>query len=93
MQMKRYRPKIFTRDDQVTPQNPTWRGHFISYDCKRPCYALQLKQALEERGVIVDNRKNLLRIGFGLYHDKGDVDALVAHLCALEEIVLIPRKE
>lgn len=35
-------------------------------------------EALRTRGVITDLRGDILRIGFGLYHDASDVDALAA---------------
>lgn len=37
---------------------------------------------LESRGVITDLRGDVLRIGFALYHDQGDVDALVQRIRA-----------
>lgn len=56
------------------------RGHFLTF--RRPD-AGALRHRLEERGVIVDHRDDRLRIGFGVYHDEGDVDRLCAELDAL----------
>lgn len=42
--------------------------------------AARWAEALIERNVIVDVRADILRIGFGLYQDVADVDALVEHL-------------
>ena len=39
-----------------------------------------LYAALDAKGVVTDLRGDVLRIGFALYHDDGDVDALVAIL-------------
>lgn len=42
--------------------------------------APQLYEALKDRGVHTDLRGDVLRIGFGLYHDSEDVDLLLAVL-------------
>lgn len=71
---------IFNSQKLITPRDSERRGHFLSYDCAHPSLAVRTKGELCSRGVIVDTRGALLRIGFGLYHDEGDVDALVDHL-------------
>lgn len=45
--------------------------------------AAALHGALEARDVITDLRGDVLRIGFALYHDAGDVAALLGHLLAI----------
>ncbi|HLS13139.1 MAG TPA: aminotransferase class V-fold PLP-dependent enzyme [Beutenbergiaceae bacterium] len=50
------------------------RGHFLTY---RTAQAGQITSELAGRGVIVDHRGDLLRIGFGVYHELNDVEALV----------------
>jgi selenocysteine lyase/cysteine desulfurase len=42
--------------------------------------AAALHDALKLRGVITDVRGDVLRIGFGLYHDEGDVDRLLEEI-------------
>lgn len=42
--------------------------------------AAQLHAGLEREGVVTDRRGDVLRIGFALYHDAADVDALLAVL-------------
>jgi selenocysteine lyase/cysteine desulfurase len=41
-----------------------------------------LHAMLDQRGVVTDLRGDVLRIGFGLYQDDADVDALLAILSA-----------
>lgn len=43
--------------------------------------------ALMARGVVTDVRGDVLRIGFGLYHDGKDIDRLLDHLSALHDRV------
>lgn len=53
------------------------RGHFLTF---RTAAAGDVSDHLRQRDVITDYRRDRLRIGFGIYHDPGDVDALVAVL-------------
>jgi len=53
------------------------RGHFLTF---RLPDAAGLAAALHAAGVIVDHRHDRLRIGFGLYHDDGDIDELLRRL-------------
>ena len=50
------------------------RGHFL---CFRLPNAGEAHVRLRARGVITDYRRDRLRLGFGVYHDPGDVDALL----------------
>lgn len=56
------------------------RGHFLTF--RRPT-AGEVRRRLAERGVVVDHRDDRLRIGFGVYHEAGDVDRLCDELAAL----------
>ena len=56
------------------------RGRFLTF---RTSEASRLERELGSRNIIVDHRADRLRIGFGIYQDKGDVERLVA---ALKEI-------
>lgn len=49
------------------------RGRFLAF---AGTDAVQLGMALREEGILVDARGDLLRIGFGIYHDAEDVAAL-----------------
>lgn len=49
------------------------RARFLAFEGPD---AMKLAKALRETGVIVDARNDLLRIGFGIYHDFDDVTAL-----------------
>ena len=39
--------------------------------------ARELHDRLDAAGVVTDRRGDRLRIGFGIYHDEGDVDTLL----------------
>jgi selenocysteine lyase/cysteine desulfurase len=66
---------------QVIEPDPDRRGRFIALRTPR---ASAIDQALKERGVIVDHRGDILRIGFGIYQDESDVARLVATLAQLQ---------
>ena len=53
------------------------RGHFLTF---RLPDAAAVHAALHAAGVIADHRDDRLRVGFGLYHDDGDVDELLRRL-------------
>jgi selenocysteine lyase/cysteine desulfurase len=55
-------------------------ARFLAY--KGPT-APEIHAALESRNVVTDVRGDVLRIGFGLYQDVGDVDRLIAVLAAI----------
>jgi selenocysteine lyase/cysteine desulfurase len=63
----------------VTPRSLEAQGHFLTF---RLAEAAALASRLEERGVLVDVRGDRLRLGFGIYHDEGDVDQLLERLGA-----------
>jgi kynureninase len=68
--------------DLVPPGDPSTgtageRGHFLTF---RLPDAAAVQVALHAAGVITDHRDDRLRIGFGLYHDAGDVDELLHRL-------------
>jgi kynureninase len=58
----------------LTPESNIERGNFLTF---RSDIAKDHYTALHERNVITDYRGDRLRIGFGIYHDEGDVEALV----------------
>ena len=65
----------------LLPGGPTApRGHFL---CFREPRAEALHDALAERGVWTDWRRDRLRFGFALYHEPADVKALGQHLGAV----------
>jgi kynureninase len=63
------------------PEEVGDRGHFLTF---RLPAAGAVHAALHAVGVIADHRDDRLRIGFGLYHDAGDVDELVRRLTTVE---------
>lgn len=43
-------------------------GHFFTFDCTTAQQAEKLQEELNARGVLCDRRKQLLRLGFAMYH-------------------------
>lgn len=66
--------------DLVQPAQAS-RGRFLSFRTSR---AGLIDARLRERNVIVDHRADLLRIGFSIYQDASDVDALLKTLAELD---------
>jgi selenocysteine lyase/cysteine desulfurase len=56
------------------------RGNFLTFEIDD---AARVQQRLAAAKVVTDHRGSRLRIGFGLYHTAGDVDALLARLQVL----------
>lgn len=56
------------------------QGHFLTYEAESTQKALELRQELSRRGVIIDTRAERLRFGFGLYQDSTDVEELTRRL-------------
>lgn len=61
----------------LTPLNPPGDGPQARFLAYRGRDAAALQARLAERKVVTDVRGDVLRIGFGLYHDEEDVDRLV----------------
>jgi selenocysteine lyase/cysteine desulfurase len=61
----------------VPPPAIRARGNFLTF---RLPGAAELQRRLLARNVVVDVRGDRLRIGFGIYHDREDVEALVRRL-------------
>lgn len=61
----------------MTPTATKVRGHFLTFETPQ---AETLYNDLLKRKVTTDYRGTRLRFGFGLYHDRGDVDRLIAAL-------------
>jgi selenocysteine lyase/cysteine desulfurase len=56
------------------------RGHFLTFQTPD---AAQMQQRLADHRVITDHRGDRLRFGFGIYHDRTDVEALGQRLARL----------
>jgi selenocysteine lyase/cysteine desulfurase len=65
---------------ELIPPEGTTRGNFLTF---RNEAAEQLYHRLHEMKVITDHRRDRLRIGFGVYHDLGDVERLVTAIRSL----------
>lgn len=64
------------------------RGHFLTFRLRD---AAGVHAALRRRGVVADHRGDRLRLGFGLYHDRRDVEDLCTRLAGLD-LPPAPRK-
>ena len=62
---------------QLLPPEPHPRGSFLTF---RHPQAAALQGQLRAANVITDVRGDRIRIGFGLYHDRGDVDELLRRI-------------
>jgi selenocysteine lyase/cysteine desulfurase len=60
--------------------NPLTEGPHARFLAFRSPDAQRWYERLKAKNVITDVRGQVLRIGFGIYQDDGDVDALVSHL-------------
>ncbi|MEX0864711.1 MAG: aminotransferase class V-fold PLP-dependent enzyme [Acidimicrobiia bacterium] len=65
---------------RLLPPDPLPRGNFLTFETDR---AADICDALHQRKVTTDYRRDRLRIGFGIYHDEVDVDRLLEILEAL----------
>jgi kynureninase len=64
--------------DLIVPAGSPNRGNFLAY---RSGHAAAQQARLAEAGIITDVRGDVLRIGFGLYHDPDDVPEMAGRLC------------
>lgn len=63
--------------DLVVPLSCPDRGQFLCFELER---AAALAAELAARNIVVDVRGDRLRVGFGLYHDRQDVEAAIERL-------------
>jgi selenocysteine lyase/cysteine desulfurase len=68
-----------TGDALIVPARVPDRGNFLAY---RSPWAAAQQARLEAAGIVTDVRGDVLRIGFGLYHDPADVPAIAARVRA-----------
>jgi selenocysteine lyase/cysteine desulfurase len=61
------------RSDLIVPHDAPDRGNFLAY---RSPGAARQQAALDGAGIVTDVRGDVLRIGFGLYHDPADLPAI-----------------
>ena len=61
----------------IVPDGSPNRGNFLAY---RSDFAAAQQKRLEAAGIVTDVRGDVLRIGFGLYHDPDDVPAVAARI-------------
>ncbi len=73
--------------DQLTAKRLVYatgrtHGHFLTFELDSPETTAAWAHSLARKAIQVDYRGNRLRFGLGLYHDRGDIDALFARLTA-----------
>ncbi len=64
----------------LVPTPSAQTGNFLTFQSER---AAELYRSLHDRKVVTDYRRDRLRIGFGVYHDRNDVAQLVESIDAL----------
>jgi len=69
---------------EATVVNPLGAGPSARFLALRHADANAWKQALADKGVVVDVRDDVLRVGLSIYHDEGDVAAFCAACRELE---------
>ncbi len=67
------------RGDLIVPDDAAERGNFLAY---RSVHAAGQQAALAKAGIVTDVRGDVLRIGFGLYHDPADLGTMVGRMTA-----------
>ncbi len=67
------------RENLVAPADSPDRGNFLAY---RSALAPAWQASLAAGGIVTDVRGDVLRVGFGLYHDVADVPDMVARMAA-----------
>jgi selenocysteine lyase/cysteine desulfurase len=76
---QKYRPAIFAQA-QLINQDLTQQGHFLTFHYPTGEMMKNAVSELEKLKILVDGRGHNLRVGFGLYHDLTDVQALFQRL-------------
>jgi selenocysteine lyase/cysteine desulfurase len=67
------------RNDLIVPPGSRQRGNFLAF---RSPSAAPHQAALARAGIVTDVRGDVLRVGFGLYHDPADVPAMADRIVA-----------
>ncbi|MFN3350334.1 aminotransferase class V-fold PLP-dependent enzyme [Pseudorhodoplanes sp.] len=71
---------LFDPANLVVPARELSRGNFLTFDHPD---AAACKERLRQNNIVVDVRDTRLRVGFGLYHNAGDVERLLQRLRTL----------
>jgi selenocysteine lyase/cysteine desulfurase len=72
---------LFDPVNLVVPARELSRGNFLTFDHPD---ALDWQARLKAKNIVVDVRGTRLRVGFGLYHNAGDVRRLLERLRAVD---------
>jgi len=72
--------KAVLSPSQLVVADPGAGGRFLTFRTEN---AARIDEELSARNIVIDHRNDRLRIGFGIYQDKADVDRLVEALRTL----------
>ena len=70
----------FPQFDLLNAPNGDGQARFLAF---KGDAAADMHDALDAKNIVTDVRGDVLRIGFGLYHDSGDVEKLLAAIAAI----------
>lgn len=63
---------LLNREKLIHHDLENGHGHFFTFDCGTAQASEKLQEELKSRRVLCDRRQRLLRLGFALYHGKGE---------------------
>ncbi|WP_438629543.1 aminotransferase class V-fold PLP-dependent enzyme [Microbulbifer sp.] len=63
---------LLNRENLIHHDLENGHGHFFTFDCGDSGRSEQLQEELLSRRVLCDRRKQLLRLGFAIYHPEGE---------------------
>lgn len=63
---------LLNRERLIQHDLENGHGHFFTFDCGTSEASQQLQQELKSRAVLCDRRQQMLRLGFAIYHGKGE---------------------
>lgn len=75
--LDRFEHPVFNARTLISERDQATRGHFLTF---RHDGAAQASRALARRNVVTDVRGDRIRLGFGAYHDGGDVRTLIERI-------------
>lgn len=70
---------VFNSRALISERDQAVRGHFLTF---RHAGAAAASAGLKRQGVVTDVRGDRMRVGFGAYHDRADVAALIERIRA-----------
>ncbi len=78
--LERIKPAFLSRSELIFDSFDTL-GHFLSF---KTAAAKAINQALDENKIITDYRGDILRFGFGMHQDMGDIDKAFSRMRSIK---------